>query len=149
VALGVALALPVVEFVRLHPYQYTHFNHIASGVPGADGRYMRDYWGLSFRQAGAALRAWLAERREAPPGRPWRIAVCGPHPPAQVALGADFVPTWDPKEADFALMLGEFYCAKLDAPVLAEVAREGVVYARAYDLRGRSIPSLFTLPPVE
>jgi hypothetical protein len=24
-----------------------------------------------------------------------------------------------------------------------------VVYARAYDLRGRSIPSLFTLPPVE
>jgi hypothetical protein len=149
VALGVAFALPVVGFARLHPYQYTHFNHIAGGVPGADGRYMRDYWGLSFRQAGAALRAWLAERREAPPGRPWRIAVCGPHPPAQVALGADFVPTWDPKEADFALMLGEFYCAKLDAPVLAEVAREGVVYARAYDLRGRSIPSLFTLPPVE
>jgi hypothetical protein len=149
VALGIAFALPVVGFVRLHPYQYTHFNHIAGGVPGADGRYMRDYWGLSFRQAGAALRAWLAERREAPPGRPWRIAVCGPHPPAQVALGADFVPTWDPKEADFALMLGEFYCARLDAPVLAEVAREGVVYARAYDLRGRSIPSLFTLPPVE
>jgi hypothetical protein len=145
---AIAFALPVIELVRLHPYQYTHFNHLAGGVPGADGRYMRDYWGLSFRQAGEALKARLAGER-APPGRPWKVAVCGPHPPAQVALGADFVPTWDPKEADFALMLGEFYCAELDAPVLVEVVREGVVYARAYDIRGRSIPSLFTLPPVE
>jgi hypothetical protein len=147
--LGLAFALPAIEFVRLHPYQYTHFNHIAGGAAGADGRYMRDYWGLSFRQAGAALRATLAERGETLPGRRWRIAVCGPHPPAQVALGPDFVPTWDPKEADFVLMLGEFYCARLDAPVLVEVAREGVVYARAYDIRGRAIQSLFTLPPVE
>ena len=75
--------------------------------------------------------------------------MCGPHPPAQVALGPDFEPTWDPKGADFALMLGEFYCARLDAPVLAEVARAGVVYARAYDLRGRTVDSLFTLPPVQ
>ena len=55
VVLGLAFALPVVEFVRLHPYQYTHFNNIAGRVPGADGRYMRDYWGLSFRQAAQAL----------------------------------------------------------------------------------------------
>jgi xanthosine utilization system XapX-like protein len=147
--LSLAFALPVIEFVRLHPYQYTHFNHIAGGVAGADGRYMRDYWGLSFRQAGEALRSTLAERRETPPGRPWKIAVCGPHPPAQVALGDDFVPTWDPKDADFALMLSEFYCARLDAPVLAEIVRGGVVYARAYDIRGRVVPSLFTLPPVQ
>jgi hypothetical protein len=33
--------------------------------------------------------------------------------------------------------------------VLAEVVREGVTYARAYDIRGRTIDSLFTLPPVE
>lgn len=149
VVLGLGFALPVIEFVRLHPYQYTHFNNIAGRVPGADGRYMRDYWGLSFRQAGAALRARLAERGETPPGRPWRIAVCGPHPPAQVVLGPEFVTTWDPKGADFALMLGEFYCARLDAPVLVEVARDGVVYARAYDISGRAIDSLFTLPPVE
>jgi hypothetical protein len=147
--LGIAFALPAIAFGRLHPYQYTHFNHLAGGVAGADGRYMRDYWGLSFKQAGETLRARLAEQRETPPGRPWRIAVCGPHPPAQIALGPDFVPTWDPKDADFALMLGEFYCAKLAAPVLLEVAREGVVYARAYDIRGRSVPSLFTIRPVE
>jgi hypothetical protein len=149
IVLALGFTLPVIEFVRLHPYQYTHFNNIAGRVPGADGRYMRDYWGLSFRQAAQALRARLAERGETPPGRPWRIAVCGPHPPAQVVLGPDFETTWDPKGADFALMLGEFYCAKVAAPVLVEVVREGVVYARAYDIRGRTIDSLFTLPPVE
>ena len=148
--LGLGFALPVIEFVRLHPYQYTHFNHIAGGVPGADGRYMRDYWGLSFRQAGEALRATLAERRRdaartAVAHRGVRPASAG----AGRARARTSCRTWDPKGADFALMLGEFYCARLDAPVLVEIAREGVVYARAYDIRGRTIPSLFTLPPVE
>ena len=35
------------------------------------------------------------------------------------------------------------------APILVEIEREGVVYARAYDIRGRSFTSLFTIPPVE
>jgi hypothetical protein len=30
--------------------------------------------------------------------------------------------------------------------VLAEVMRDGVVYARVYDIRGRSYPSLLTVP---
>jgi hypothetical protein len=111
---------------------------------------MRDYWGLSLKQAAQALKAKLAaEKQMKPPDRPWKIAVCGPHPPARVALGPGFEPTWDPKGADFALMLGEYYCARLDAPVLAEVKRAGVTYARAYDLRGRTVENLFTLPPVE
>jgi hypothetical protein len=44
------------------------------------------------------------------------------------------------------MMLGEFYCAKLNAPLLVEIARDGVTYARVYDIRGRSIPTLLTLP---
>ena len=43
------------------------------------------------------------------------------------------------------MMLGEFYCAKLDAPILLDIVRDGVVYARVYDIRGRSIPSLLTV----
>jgi hypothetical protein len=148
--LAIGFSLPIVEFVRLHPYQYTHFNHLAGGVAGADGRYMRDYWGLSFRQAAVALKAKLAaDGLTKPPDRPWKIAVCGPHPPARVALGPDFEPTWDPKDADLALMLGEYYCARPAAPLLAEVRRAGVIYARAYDLRGRTLENLFTLPPVQ
>ena len=46
-------------------------------------------------------------------------------------------------------MLGEFYCARLDAPVLVEIVRDGVVFARAYDVRGREVTNLFTVPPVE
>src|SRR6202000_92796 len=37
------LMLPLGEMIRLHPYQYTHFNHIAGTVRGADDRYMLDY----------------------------------------------------------------------------------------------------------
>jgi hypothetical protein len=42
--------------------------------------------------------------------------------------------------------LGEFYCLRLNAPVLVEIERDGVVFARVYDIRGRSITSLLTLP---
>jgi hypothetical protein len=144
------IALPVAGMVRLHPYEYVWFNQISGGVRAAQSRYMLDYWGLAFEQAGAALRQELTARGEHPPQRrKWKIAVCGPHPPAQVALGEQFAPTWDPKGADFALMLGAFYCAKLPAPQLVEIVRDGIVFARAYDIRGREILSLFTEPPVE
>jgi hypothetical protein len=144
-AATVALALPVVEMARLHPYQYTHFNHLAGGIRAADERYMLDYWGLAFKQAADELRAKLTLGLESPPAsRRWRIAVCGPHYPAKVELGSEFTTTYETKGADFALMLGEFYCAEYKAPVLVEIKREGVVYARVYDIRGRTVSGLFT-----
>jgi hypothetical protein len=150
-AAGIALlggvALPVVDMARLHPYEYTFFNRLAGGVAGAHGRYMLDYWGLSFKQASQGLAAALAQRHESKPAdRPWKLGVCGPHRSPQVELGPDFETSWDPQGADFALMLGEFYCASFDAPILAEVVRAGVVYARVYDIRGRSFTSLLTIP---
>jgi hypothetical protein len=57
--------------------------------------------------------------------------------------------TWNPKGADLAMMLGVFYCRTFDAPVLTEIMRDGVVFARVYDIRGRQFDSLFTMPPVE
>src|SRR3954468_24743216 len=150
VIFAAGVALPATGMARLHPYEYASFNHIAGGVRGAQPRFMLDYWGLAFKQAAQQLRATLAARGERPPaGRKWKIAVCGPHPPAQIALGDQFEPTWEPKGADFALMLGVFYCASLDAPLLTEVARDGVSFARVYDIRGRTISDLFTEPPVK
>jgi hypothetical protein len=141
------VALPVVDMARVHPYEYTDFNQLAGGVGGARRRYMLDYWGLSFKQASQAFAAWLAEHHERKPAdRRWRLATCGPHRSPQVELGPDFETTWDPRDADFALMLGEFYCVTFDAPVLAEVVRESVVYARVYDLRGRSYETLLAIP---
>ena len=105
---------------------------------------MLDYWGLAFKQAGQELRQKLTESLEEPPShRHWRIAVCGPQRPAEVELGPEFVTTYDTKGADFALMLGEFYCAEYKAPILVEVEREGVVYARVYDIRGRTVRGVF------
>jgi hypothetical protein len=141
------LFLPVNEMVKLHPYQYTHFNVIAGGIRAADDHYMLDYWGLSFKEAAQELRAKLTESMEIPTDkRRWRIAICGPQRPAQVELGPEFRIIGDAKGADFALMMGEFYCAQLAEPVLVEIRREGVVYARVYDIRGRTVTSRLSMP---
>ena len=141
------LLLPLGEMIRLHPYQYTHFNHIAGTVRSADNLFMLDYWGLALKQASDGLREELIDRQEAlPQGRKWKVAVCGPQRPAQVALGPDFTIGWDSNAADFAMTLGEFYCKGLTAPVMVEIKRDDVVFARVYDIRGRSISTLLAIP---
>ncbi len=147
VALALGVALPAVEMARLHPYEYTYFNRLAGGAAGARGRYMLDYWGLSLKQASEGLLSRLAEKHESKPaGRRWKIAVCGPHRSPEVELGPDFEIAWEPVGADFAIMLGEFYCKKFDAPLIVEVTRDAVTYARVYDIRDRSYDTLLTVP---
>ena len=139
--------IPVIDMVRIHPYQYANFNRIAGGIYEADDNYMLDYWGLAFKQAAQGLRDKLTEQLETPTkGRRWRVAVCGPHAAAEVELGPEFVTTWEPKGADFAMMLGTYYCAEYDAPVLVEIEREDVVFARVYDIRGKNYTSVFNNP---
>ena len=146
-AFAFGLLLPLSEMIRLHPYEYTHFNHIAGTVRTADNFFMLDYWGLALKQASDGLREELVNRQEvAPNGRKWKVAVCGPQRPAQVALGPDFTIGWDSNAADFAMTLGEFYCKGLTAPVLVEIKRDDVVFARVYDIRGRAISSLLAIP---
>jgi hypothetical protein len=151
--LVIGLGSPIVEMVRLHPYEYTHFNRIAGGVAAARHRFMLDYWGLSLKQASLGLAARIAELKLSKPAdRRWRLAVCGHHRSPQVELGTDFETTWDPKGADFAMMLGEFYCNKFDAPLLVQIERAGAIFARVYDIRGRSYDTLLTqrgLTPVK
>jgi hypothetical protein len=148
-ALIAGIASPVTDMMRVHPYEYTDYNHIAGGVKGAQRNFMLDYWGLSLKQASQGLVAYVAQRHETPPHGTWTVAVCGPHPPAVVALGPAYTTTWDPKGADFAMMLGVFYCAKFNAPVVTEIVRDGVLYARVYDIRGRSFSSLLTVPGID
>lgn len=145
---ALAVALPVSDLVRLHPYEYSSFNWSSGGVRAAQGRYMLDYWGLAFKQAAQGLRAHLKKTGEKPPaGRRWVVAICGPQPPADVELGPQFETTWEEKRADFAMSLGTFYCEDIARPVIVDVQRDGVMYSRVYDLRGRPTPSLLTEPP--
>src|SRR6516165_1973415 len=144
---AVGLVFPIIEMKRLHPYEYTYFNTASGGVKHARDRYMLDYWGLSLKQASQGLLQTLASARASKPAeRPWKIAVCGPHRSPQVELGRDFQTSWDPHGADFAMTLGEFYCMQFDAPLIVEVKRGGVTYARVYDIRGRSYDTVLTLP---
>jgi Dolichyl-phosphate-mannose-protein mannosyltransferase len=146
--LAAGIAIPATGMVRLHPYQYAYFNPLAGGVRGADGKFMLDYWGLAFKQAADDLRARLAATSEHPPkDRHWVVAICGPQAAAAVGLGPQFETIFDQKTADFAMALGTFYCRQLRVPIIAEVRREGVVFARVYDLRGGPKPKLLTLPP--
>ena len=139
--------LPIGEMVRLHPYEYTHFNYIAGTVRSANRVFMLDYWGLALKQASEGLRKELVKRQEVPPrDRKWKVAVCGPQRPAEVALGPDFAIGWDSQAADFAMTLGEFYCKGLTAPVMVEITRDDVVFARVYDIRGRNISTLLATP---
>jgi hypothetical protein len=148
-ALIAGIASPVIDMVRLHPYEYTDYNRLAGGVARAQKSFMLDYWGLSLTQASRQLLDYVDAHHETPPHGTWTVAVCGPHPPVAVALGPQFTTTWDPKGADFAMMLGVFYCAKYNAPELFEIVRDGVVYARVYDIRGRSFSSLLTVPGID
>ena len=142
------LSIPVYGMVRLHPYEYAYFNPLGGGVRGAEGRYMLDYWGLAFKQAADELRARLAASADhPPPGRRWVVAICGPQASAQVELGPQFETTFDQKSADFALALGTFYCRHLQAPIIAEVRRDGVLFATVYDFRNVQPEKLLTLPP--
>ena len=46
------------------------------------------------------------------------------------------------------MMLGTYYCRDLRGlPTLVDIRREGVNYARVYDIRGRPVPKLLTEPP--
>jgi hypothetical protein len=141
------IAVTVVDFMRIHPYQYALFNHVAGGIQGARDRYMIDYWGLGLKEVSEGMLARLDEMHVDPPGnRKWKVAVCGPQHTIAVELGEAFEVSLNPAGADFAISLGTFYCAKLNAPLLAVAEREGVVFARAYDLRGRMIASTY-IPP--
>ena len=77
----------------------------------------------------------------------WRSWWRGPQAAAQQDLGPDFETTFDEKQADFAMALGTFYCEYLKSAILVDIEREGVVYARVYDLRGEPTPKLLTQPP--
>lgn len=142
------ISLPLIEMVRLHPLQYVSFNAFAGGIRQAQYNFMLDYWGVAFKQASNELKMRLKNSAEKPPrGRRWIVAICGPQLAAQQVLGPDFETTFNEKQADFAMAVGAYYCEYLKAPIIAEIDREGVVFARVYDLRGSPTPELLTEPP--
>jgi hypothetical protein len=149
-ALALAVSVTIVDMVRIHPYQYALFNQMAGGVRGASDRYMLDYWALGFKEASETLLEKIKEQQLVKPAnRKWKVAVCGPAAVVELELGNDFVATNDAKGADFAVSLGTFYCAELFAPIINEVRRDGVVFARVYDIRRLNFETTYIPAPAE
>ena len=149
VVFALALPPPVIAMARLHPYEYTYFNVLEGGVRGARGQYAIDYWGLSFKQAGTALREMLTAKGEHPPaGRKWLIAVCGPQPSAEAALGPDFDTTLGYKRRGLRAQARRILLRR-DAGHAApdHHSRRRAVFAQAYDIRLKTAPPLLTQPP--
>jgi hypothetical protein len=149
-AFSLAVGISIVDMVRIHPYQYALFNQVAGGVRGASDRYMLDYWALGFKEASETLLEKIKEHKLAKPAnRKWKVAVCGPAAVVALELGKDFEATNDAKGADFAVSLGTFYCAELFAPIINEVRRDSVVFARVYDIRRLNFSTTYIPAPEE
>jgi 4-amino-4-deoxy-L-arabinose transferase-like glycosyltransferase len=149
-AFALISGVSVVDMIRIHPYQYALFNQVAGGVRGASDRYMLDYWALGFKEASETLLDKIKEHKLVKPAnRKWKVAVCGPAAVVALELGEDFEATNDAKGADFAVSLGTFYCAELFAPIINEVRRDSVVFARVYDIRRLSFSTTYVPNPDE
>lgn len=147
-AFAMLVGVNVIDMVRIHPYQYALFNQVAGGVRGASERYMLDYWALGFKEASETLLEKIKEHKlMKPAARKWKVAVCGPPAVVALELGSDFEATNDAKGADFAVSLGTFYCAELYAPIINEVRRDNVVFARVYDIRRLNFSTTYVPAP--
>jgi hypothetical protein len=48
--LTLAVLITAIQMIRLHPYQYIHYNPIAGGTRGAASSYETDYWGTALKE---------------------------------------------------------------------------------------------------
>ena len=64
-----ALSLPAVEMIRLHPFQTSYFNHASGTLDRNWTRYDSDYWMTSYKQG----IQWITQNYPVPEGRKLRI----------------------------------------------------------------------------
>jgi len=126
--------------VRLHPYQYTYYNALVGGMPGAARRYESDYWAISYKEVAAKLTAFADEDATAngitPTPGYYAVNVCGPAASATSFLPNTFRAVAQFEQADFYISFTRLSCdARIDAPVVAEITRLGARIAVAKDLR--------------
>ncbi len=132
----VALILPVVSLVRLHPYQMTYYNALVGGVRGAWRSYETDYWSSSYKEAMGWINAQAAESEA-----PLRVLVAANRNNVVTAshfagAGVELHSFWPgsgeeyPEGFDYYVALNRYnlpgYFAEL--PVVHTIGREGAVF---------------------
>jgi hypothetical protein len=87
IVLGITAA--AVDGIRLHPYQYIHFNRISGGLATQGANYESDYWGTAYREGAEVLSSALPHK---PDGQAWRLTMQPPLEPLVQLLGKAVVP---------------------------------------------------------
>ena len=137
-AVAVLLILvQIITMVRLHPYEYIFANQFTGGVSGAYGRYASDYWGSSFKDAAQKLQEVVAKEGGIPPGKIYRISICGPWDSAMIYLPPDYEFVGADKSAEFFLSTTRWMCQNSrPGKEVIRIERMGVPLSIVKDLRG-------------
>jgi hypothetical protein len=131
------IAMQIVIMARLHPYEYIFANQFAGGVPGAYGHYESDYWGESFKEASEKIQDFVAKEGGVPPGKIYKIAICGPWDSAMIYLPPDYERVDAKAPAEFFLSTTRWMCQDLRrGQEVIRIERMGVPLAIVKDLRG-------------
>ncbi len=126
----------IVTVMRLHPYEYIYVNGLQGGVQGAYGKYEMDYWGSSFKEAAAKLQDYVAKEGGIPPGKIYRVAICGPWSSATIYLPPDYAPVVADEPAEFFLSTTRWMCQNMrPGREIIRVERMGVPLSVVKDLR--------------
>jgi hypothetical protein len=135
--LGTFICSQAFIMCRLQPYEYIFINHFAGGVQGAYGRYEIDYWGSSFKEAAEKLQAFVAKEGGVPPGKIYRVAICGPWDSAMIYLPPDYRPVVANEPAEFFLSTTRWMCQNMrPGKEIIRVKRLGAPLSIIKDLRG-------------
>jgi hypothetical protein len=133
-ALFVITQVAIME--ALHPYEYIYANQLTGGVPGAYGKFELDYWGTSFKEAAKDLQAVVAKEGGVPPGKIYRVAICGPWDSAMIYLPPDYEPVVANEPAEFFLSTTRWMCQNMrPGKEIIRIERMGVPLAVIKDLR--------------
>ncbi len=130
------MATQIFIMFQLHPYEYIYINRFAGGISGAFGQYEIDYWGSSFKEATSELQNIVAKEGGVPPGKIYRIAICGPWDSAMMYLPPDYEPVIANEPAEFFLSTTRWMCQNMrPGREIIRVERMGVPLSIVKDLR--------------
>lgn len=112
--------------LRLHPYQYVAYNHLAGGLEGVFRRYELDYWNDSARESAKLLNHLLRdELGTAPAG--FTVAFCGESVQLNEFLDSRFRVVRDWPSADFFISATQTGCDRaMNGTLIGQIERDGV-----------------------
>ena len=112
--------------LRLHPYQYVAYNHLAGGLEGAFRRYELDYWNDGARESAHLLNHLLSdELGTAPAGL--TVAFCGESVQINEFLDPRFRVVRDWPSADFFVAATQTGCDRaMNGTLIGQVTRDEV-----------------------